>query len=290
MEPIDDEYAEYITRAKTRDTLAKLAKEKNSTPKTSTAGASTPVQSDDPDNPIITVMIRSRLNTTTPIPPMQAKMRFYQQIRLVRRSFISYACQKHRLELDEAEFDDIVLTWCGNRIYDYTTPMSLSARPDDTGRYTSRGSGRLLSREPKGFERGGLIFEAWHIHAYELFVKEKERSHQRALVGGGGEGDEDSDEDAMFVDQENGAGAGVKDEPKPRKIRLTLKPKNLEPLNMTAHPDTKVAILVEAFRTQREVAPTTKVALYWDGERLDEETPLEETEVEDEDTIEVHLN
>ena len=282
MEGVDDEYAEYITRAKTRDALAKLARDRSSTAlRSAAASGPTAVRPHDPNNPVITVFVNSRLESTHPIPPMSAKIQFTQQLRVVRKSFVQRARTQNRLELSEAESEDIILTWCGNRLYDSTTPMSLAPRPDDEGRYVSQRSGKLLSRETDGFEKGGLMFEAWQLRTYEAFLGEKEKKRQRALDSGA-----DSEEE-MFAGQADGAGA-TEDQAEARKIRLTLKPKTLAPLNMTAHPETKVAVLIHAFRTQRQLSPGTKVALYWDGERLDEEMSLADTEIEDEDTIEVH--
>lgn len=291
MEEIDAEYAEYITRAKTRDTLARLAKDRTSSARSAGAGAgaggSAAPPANDPDNPVITVHIQSRLDSTQPIPPMSAKLRFMQQLRVVRKSFLRFAREAHRLEVSDAECDGIILTWCGNRVYDITTPMSLAARPDDQGLYVSQRSGRLLSRETEGFYQGGLRFEAWQLDIYERFLHEREKRLQRALDGGP---DGVASDDDMSAGEPGSAAAGAAGDPEPAKLRLTLKPKALEPLNMTARPDTTVATLIQAFRKQRNLDTATNVALYWDGERLEEDMPLADTEIEDEDTIEVHIN
>jgi hypothetical protein len=98
-------------------------------------------------------------------------------------------------------------------------------------------------------------------------------------------------------EEEDGDGGvgGVEDlEPvreRKRGIRIALKARDHEPLRMTTREETTVETLIEAFRTQREIGPEWEVAIWFDGERLDEDSSVADLDVDPDEAnqLEVHI-
>lgn len=79
--------------------------------------------------------------------------------------------------------------------------------------------------------------------------------------------------------------------PKKKGIRIVLKAKEHEALKLTTREETDVEMLIEAFRTQRNIGPEWSVAIYFDGERLEEDALVSEIDIDPDDVnqMEVHV-
>ncbi|KAF5120460.1 hypothetical protein E5D57_013814 [Metarhizium anisopliae] len=73
------------------------------------------------------------------------------------------------------------------------------------------------------------------------------------------------------------------------KIRVILKARDLDNVKMTVRPETTVGTLITSFRTQRSIGPDKYIGIWFDGDILEEHARMEEAEIDDMDTFEVHI-
>ncbi|OAA58522.1 Small ubiquitin-related modifier, SUMO [Niveomyces insectorum RCEF 264] len=253
-----------------------------------------------------------------PVPPLIANVRMDQKMVHVHNAFVAHARSKG-LPLTDEEAAAAVLTWKGNKIYSWTTGSSLGIRPDAHGRFRDEGEvpgpGAVHYHhrhgQPAGFVSGGLHLEFWTEALYNAYLIEQEKRRLRNL----GElveedlasGDDDNDADGVDGSARVGGAAHATGDPSsgvganggapssaaaeaPQRIRLVLKSRDYEKLNITAYSNTTVATLIAAFREQRQIGLDKTVAIYWDGDRLDEDTTVGEAEIEDMESVEVHIH
>ncbi|KAH6631552.1 hypothetical protein F5144DRAFT_511197 [Chaetomium tenue] len=175
------------------------------------------------------------------------------------------------------------LTWKGNKIYGHSTLAALGVRVDARG--------ALRGAHGDGYVRDGLHLEVWTEEAYAEYLED--RGKEWALKLG-----EEGEEDGEYGADGRGAGAGAGSgevvaaaTPKKKGIRVVLKAKEHEALKLTTREETDVEMLIEAFRTQRDIGPEWSVAIYFDGERLEEEALVSEIDVDPDDVnqMEVHV-
>ncbi|EAQ88299.1 hypothetical protein CHGG_04918 [Chaetomium globosum CBS 148.51] len=177
------------------------------------------------------------------------------------------------------------LTWKGNKIYGHSTLAALGVRVDARG--------ALRGAHGDGYVRDGLHLEVWTEEAYAEYLEN--RGKEWALKLG-----EKEEEDGEYGVDGRGAGAGAgagggeaaaAATPKKKGIRVVLKAKEHEALKLTTREETDVEMLIEAFRTQRDIGPEWSVAIYFDGERLEEDALVSEIDVDPDDVnqMEVHV-
>ncbi|EFX00710.1 hypothetical protein CMQ_7712 [Grosmannia clavigera kw1407] len=234
-------------------------------------------------------------NLPEPVPPLAAMLRMDQMMRCLPKAFLDHA-RKNGLQLSEEDEAGIVLTWKGMKMYSWTTGHLLGVRPDAHGKFHDD-----LGRS-SGFQSGGLHLEIWTEDLYEAFLKDQERRRLRKL----GEAvdldldssSENDDDGAAGLGGSSGhgheAGGSAATEAAAassrQRIRLVLKSRDHEKLNMTVYADTKVETLIAAFREQRKIAPEQTIAIHWDGERLEEDMTVQDAEMEDMDSVEVFIH
>ncbi|KAH7328966.1 hypothetical protein B0I35DRAFT_418886 [Stachybotrys elegans] len=63
----------------------------------------------------------------------------------------------------------------------------------------------------------------------------------------------------------------------------------MDEVPLTVRSETTVETLITGFRAQRGIEPDKDVGIWFDGERLEEHTTMAEAEVEDLDSLEVHI-
>jgi hypothetical protein len=93
----------------------------------------------------------------------------------------------------------------------------------------------------------------------------------------------DIDEDDEQIEEQ-----GPKKDAEPD-IRLFLKSKGLEEVKITVKPSTTVARLIAVFRSQRNIGEEKAVALVFDGDRLASGSTAADNDLDDMDSIEVHI-
>ena len=282
---------------------------------TATAAASEP-----PPRPLseqsYRIFITPRL--PEPVPPLIANVRMDQEMRHVKNAFISHAREKgYEMPPDVAK--SVLLTWKGAKIYDFTTGLTLKLSPDAKGRFHGAASlGGLSSftggdagdngshRVSSGFVSGGLHIEIWTDELYERYIVEQDKRCRRNMgetvdedllsedeyEGGGDRNRNDSDSPALFKREESMGHRPQphKTQPTHDKIRLVLASRSYDKLSVTAHSDTTIDTLVQAFRIQRGIAADKTVTVWMDGEQLDGGTTVGDADMEDMDSVEVHIS
>lgn len=267
--PVEDEYEYLIKRAREKEAAAKAA-----------AAALAGALSDGDDDPSavdehgkprkkrmpvvsVKIFIHSRLEEASALKPFGVKRGISQDLGFVRSHFVHWARQQGAPITDELG-DQIFLTWKGRRIYNTSTGISLGW---PTGEIDAP------PRTP-GFARNGILLEAWTEEGYERYAAELER---QKLIERGELVEEDEEEEAK------------EQEPQAPKLKLTLKEKDAEPFKSAVHADLQVRILINAYRRQRKIPDDRDIRLRYEGEWLDPQATLEQSDVEDMCTIEVYL-
>ncbi|KAK4140366.1 uncharacterized protein C8A04DRAFT_15012 [Dichotomopilus funicola] len=230
---------------------------------------------------------------TTRIPglenhPLVIRRRLNQGVRLLVDVWLSKAQSITDMPAGAAAGgNNFFLTWKGNKVYRNSTLASLGASVDAKGDI-------VAPPGEEGYLSEGIHLEVWTEDAYEEFLKG--RGQARALklgviggdgVGGGneeqgggvaGNGEEEEELEAVATQKKKG-------------IRMLLKAKEHEPVKLTARDETSVAILAEAFRTQRDIGAEWEVTVWFDGEKLEEDTVVGDLDVDPDEAnqLEVHV-
>ncbi|KAH7034851.1 ubiquitin-2 like Rad60 SUMO-like-domain-containing protein [Microdochium trichocladiopsis] len=283
-----DEFEIYVQRAMERAQKEKEAQlaGSTSTPDSSAKRARMPV---------VEVLIASRDDT---LIPTSFKVRTDQRLGLMFEAWIARQIGKRPGHPDPV-LANMVFTWKRNRLWTNTTLSTLGINPDPHGHLYNK-----WDSAAEGFDRDNgqdkVFFEAWTREQFEEYEQAKEYQRLRAL----GEIDDD-DFASSFPSTAAGGGASQSQNPglraeslarheeaeaaEEKKIRITLKPKQLAPKTLTVKPSTNVAMLIKVFCRMSELPTDTRIEIHWDGEVLDPETTVEEAEIEDMDSVEVHL-
>jgi hypothetical protein len=143
--------------------------------------------------------------------------------------------------------------------------------------------------------RDGLHLEVWTEEAYSEYVEQ--RGKERALNLAGEDEEEDGEGRSTEGNRAGEDGEGEKArasvQPTSRKkgIRIVLKAKDHEPLKLTTKEDTVVEALIEAFRAQRGLGPEWDVAIWFDGEHLDDDSLVADIDIDPDEAnqLEVHV-
>ncbi|KAI0483376.1 hypothetical protein GGR56DRAFT_624135 [Xylariaceae sp. FL0804] len=230
--------------------------------------------------------------------PQMYRVKLRQQLR------VAFDTWQHQLRglthAPDAVVNDVVFTWRRNQVYATSSLATLGIRSDRDGAVVPRW-------KPVDGERAGsdgfashtrVYFEAWTRDAYEDLMRERERARQRRELYG----DIDEDDDDDDHNDDGGDGGGNEGDantqhaddaptgaPENERCRIILKPKDLPPQRIRVKPDTCVAHMIRVFRRMARLPPDKTIELHWDGERLAPETTIQEADIEDMETIEVHI-
>lgn len=181
------------------------------------------------------------------------------------------------------------LTWKGNRVYGTTTCGSLGVSVERVSRTTQTGTlaGAKYAdaRQGAGLHDGGLHLEAWTEEVYHEYLQRKERERQRLL----GELDDDEDDGQAPGSGSQDTDGGGGDEPEATTRVILKAAKEYEPLRFKVHGETTIDEMIETFRTQRKVPEEKEISLVFDGDKLDGDMTVKDTEIEDMDSLEVHI-
>jgi hypothetical protein len=208
--------------------------------------------------------------------PLLVRRRLNQGVQLLLDVWTN--SKRGEMDIPDAVAAGLFLTWKGHKIYGHSTLAALGVQVDARG--------ELRNSVGEGYCRGGIELEVWTEEEYGRFLAS--RGKERALMFGGGEEEEDGE------DGDGMGGGGEVEEPvqeRKRGIRIALKARDHEPLRMTTREETTVETLIEAFRTQREIGPEWEVAIWFDGERLDEDSSVADLDVDPDEAnqLEVHI-
>lgn len=301
-----DEFEEYVRRARERaeerERQAKLKLERESQAKDSqeikTPGQGSPGVGDDSDmdsresamdNVVVKILVTSEIPRSR---PKLFERRFHAPLGLVRDTWAS----EQKPPVAREMWPRIFLTWKGNRIYGTTTCANLGIRvqsvEDRIGNKWKlgnlAGAGYAHSNHGSGLHDGGLHLEAWTEELYQDYLKRRERERLRLL----GQLDDEDDDDgapgtgARGSEDPDGGGRGGEE----ATTRVILKAaKDYEPLRFKVHAHTTIDEMITTFRMSRKVPEDKDVSIFFDGERLDGDMAVKDTEIEDMDSLEVHV-
>lgn len=274
--PTEDEFAHFIVRAAEKQAAAEAAAAAlcSSTEPSDgvTPSATEAVRAGRKiRQPIVAVKIfvHSRLSSIAqPQKYFGVKRGLTQDLGTVRQAFISWM-RKQDIQVPDSIEAAIFLTWKGRRIYDSASGVSLGWQPAATGEFP-----HTTTRVP-GFDRGGVLLEAWTEAEFAQYTADQER--QRLIDRG-----ELIEEGVAAEDDES-------QEPAVPKVKVLMQEKDQEPLRLTLWLDTAIRILAGAYRKQRNVPEDREIRLRYEGEWLQPDMTVAEAEIEDMCTVEVYL-
>lgn len=263
----DEEFPELLQQARERERLKALAREKQSKSMEEQNHTSNDLDDDIFEtesstavvDPIIEVLVTSKIDGTK---PLLVKRKVSQRLREVRMAWCDHQTNDRQPMASEIK-DSIFLTWNEKRLYDVTSCKSLNLNIDSSGKRSSQGEG------VDGI--GRVHLEAWTEDSFKAHQKKEAARLQREQDG------VDEDEEEVIEEQVV------------KKIRLILKSRELGESKMTVKPTTLIQKLINAFRQDKKVAEHQEISLQVDGEKLDPEEKIEDTELEDMEVVEVHI-
>ncbi|KAM3435731.1 hypothetical protein MY4824_004747 [Beauveria thailandica] len=281
MSEDDDEFAEYVRKAQEQRDKDLLRVEQEAADAALFAPTS-PTPSDQPGtaSPFINIVVTSEIPDTH---SCLVKFRFDRPLRLVRDNWTALQ-HRHKVPLRDLldRDDDVILTWRRKKVYMTSTLLSLRILPSAT----TIGAAVTERSTRDGFNESGtrVHMQAWTPALFAKMEREDEAARrQREMpsetAGEGGEGNYEEDNDDE--EEEKSAAAAM--------VRVVLKSRDREPVKLKVLPETTTELLVAAFRAQRDVPPGADVALWFDGMRLQEGATMEDADIDDMDTIEVHV-
>ncbi|KAF2474512.1 uncharacterized protein BDR25DRAFT_331964 [Lindgomyces ingoldianus] len=216
-------------------------------------------------NPIVQLLITSVIPETK---PLLINIRISSKVERPRVAF----CQAYGISGDRAS--DIFLTWKRKRLFDSTKIARLGVSVDPMGLVSVEGDSTISDGEAEVVK---IHLEAWTDELFKEMQEEeaKEAASRRRIIA------------PSPVDYE----AQIPEETQPRvkKTRLILKAKGLADFKISVNPDTTFEHLTSAYKEALKIPVGQNVTLMFDGERLPVFDTIVDAEIEDMDTIEVHL-
>jgi Ubiquitin-2 like Rad60 SUMO-like len=167
----------------------------------------------------------------------------------------------------------VIFTWRGKRLYDTTTSMRLLTVLKEE---RARQMGGLADDEDEDPSNGRIEIEAITKDMYEQNALEKSRE----------EADGNGNRDGNFKDRRSHERSIT---PTKQEFTIVLNAQGLEALRFKVRPHTPIAKIMAAFKKMRKVDPEKTCWLVHDGDRLEPELTVSETEIEDGDAVEVHV-
>ncbi|KAF3005876.1 hypothetical protein E8E13_009218 [Curvularia kusanoi] len=214
--------------------------------------------------PIAQLLIASQLPDTS---PLMVKVRIDTTIEKPREAW----CARQGFSTEKTR--NVFFTWRGTRLYDSTTIRRLGIKVDGHGNVSLEGDDSIYdeTNTPK------IHVEAW---TEELFAQHKREQAAAA------EARQRAAEASPVVEEREPT---PEPEPEEKKYRLYLKAKGLDDFRIQVRPETTFERLANAFRTAHNIPETQPITLMFDGDRLLPMDAIQDSELEDMDSIDVLL-
>ena len=183
-------------------------------------------------------------------------------------------CRRQEFDDPEAMMRKVFLTWRGTRLYDATTCTRILS----TMKAERQNSGVMSfdsDDEDSDPSQGKIEVEAI---TEEIMVERKRAKEQEIAAAAGERGDTEDD--------------SAPEEPEPPKevdLKIWLKNPDMEPLQLKVHPHTKVSKIMAGFKKIRNVEGGKTCWLIFEGERLEPDTTIDNTEIGDGDLVDVQI-
>ena len=237
---------------------------------------------------------------------MAFKRKLHQPLALVRETWVELQLKKQQQPKPQGEeggsaptptptprhvLESMFFTWRGDKVYPSATLETLGIQPPSAADSWLSRSGSRYQRPEQGDTSSGywgrdkVHFEAWTQPLYEEYLQRRERERLRARG-------ELSDDDEGGDGADGAAGAGEEQEQQQEKekhVKVILKARDMDNEHVRAWPSTTIATLAVAFKRLKKLPADTVVELHWDGEVLAPDSTVEDAEIEDLDSLEVHI-
>ncbi|KAK4459028.1 hypothetical protein QBC42DRAFT_275309 [Cladorrhinum samala] len=219
----------------------------------------------------VVFMVTSRFPNTGPI---KVRRRLVQDFSIIIDTWVT---KQLEAGVELPENTEMFATWKGQKIYKYSSLASLGIRMDERGRPKAGNGEEGYFYNDAGMALG-VHLEIWDEQLYNNYLEQKTK--ERALRLG-------------VLDEDYAAESeGESPEPEPKKkFKVVLKAKEYEPLKMSVLEDTTVEFMIDAFCQQRHIDNDWAVAIYFDGEKLDEDSLVVDADIDPDETnqFEVHI-
>ncbi|KAI1157200.1 hypothetical protein F4825DRAFT_401017 [Nemania diffusa] len=209
---------------------------------------------------------------------------------------IAFDTFKERLKAQTAYphkmISELVFTWRGDRVYHTTKleTLGICPRAPDGRLHDNPSSGRGA---PEGYiGKDKVYFEAWTPEDYEENQEKRERERKRREMGEWWDEEPDAAAAAAATTGDSdghAADAGAEAKAEDDRVKVIFKAKDMPPRNVTLRKHSTVAQMIKAFRKLASLGDDKQIEIRWDGEVLDLETTVEEADIGDMDSVEVHI-
>ncbi|VUC33102.1 unnamed protein product [Clonostachys rosea] len=160
---------------------------------------------------------------------------------------------------------DSILTWCGAPVYSHTSLRDLAIRPCGSGKVTAPSSNR------DGISPDGAVV-LMRIHTPEGFKQFEEEKRRKR------ESHDFSDDEAYELPESEA-----------ETLKINLAARDLEPAELKVQPDTTVDTVITTYRAIQKMPSSRQITLWFDGEMLEDHMTMKDADIDDLDTIEVHI-
>ncbi|MCJ1470106.1 hypothetical protein MMC07_008751 [Pseudocyphellaria aurata] len=216
-----------------------------------------------PPEAVIQILITSQIENTN---PLIVNRRVSQRLKDVRLAW----CQRQGFALEF--IPTVFLTWRGKRLFDVTTCKSLGIAVDHYGNILLKGQKDVMGEADRQI----------HMEAMTDEILEKQKKAKRRVIT-----------DEVEENVEAVSAAVTDDSPvekdKESQVRIILKAKGFEDFKIIVKPSILISKIVNAFRSEKKVGRDKEVLLFFDGDRLNPQTKVEETELSDMDYVDVYV-
>lgn len=266
MDPEEREYLELIERAKERMRLEELKQAKGKPASSSSTIQQTVPAAPNPIDPPVSIMVTSDIEG---VKPLVVRILLSKRIKDVRVAWCGYN------QLPEDQSAAVFMTWRGLKQWDITTlkrmmdsVVDISVNEDGTFSCVGRGDGIT-----EDYSKIHLV-----ATTQELFDEAK-RSEEKKL-----QEPTEEEVDANVLES-------LDDIPKTNDLIPILLKENGDygELKIKVKPHTTFERLVAAFVRAKGVPPEKNVFLMYEGEKLNPDDEMKDSEIEERDVVEVYV-
>jgi Ubiquitin-2 like Rad60 SUMO-like len=235
-------------------------------PFTSAQQHSTPTLPPKKDETIVQILIMTKIPNANPLLVNRKVSQPLQQVREVWCS---------RQNFDQDMTARIIFTWRGKKLYDTTTSTHLL---DVLKKERARQMGGLADDNEEDPSEGRINVEAITRDMYEQ--QQSRRNREETSV---------EPKDLTDQDIQDGQSIERSSTPKEPKFKVVLNAQGLDAVQLKVRPSTVISKLMDAFKNRRNLDPGKTCWLVFDGDRLEPDSTVADTEIEDGDAVEVHV-
>ncbi|QDS72805.1 hypothetical protein FKW77_006525 [Venturia effusa] len=252
----DEEFPELVRNAKAKAKQQELERLRRSSELQRADGTSESPAVEEGPNPPIKIFIDPRIPDTQ---PLVVTRKWNQRFREVRNAW----CERQSFVADFAE--TVIFTWKGIRIFDVASCKSLGIKLNEDGEPYLPGSDGIDE------DMSQIV-----LVATTLAIVEQEKKAA-------------AEEEKRKEDQSNGITAGPPAAPEKKKVKIMLNAKDYPTHKLIVQEDTTFERIAHNFRRVHKVPDDKQITLMWDGEPLEPSNVVRDTEIEDMESIEVHI-